>query len=142
MDGAKREWVATPAPQRGEIVRQIGVELRSKLDALGALVSLEVGKIASEGVGEVQEYVDICDFATGLSRQINGKVSSPAAEGFFFFLTVKGQGRVWNLRSCGEGVVRARHDRGRDRWHLNQRMCAIRLSLLGRLCRRSGRSIT
>jgi acyl-CoA reductase-like NAD-dependent aldehyde dehydrogenase len=63
-----------PAPKRGEIVRQIGDALREKRDALGALVSLEMGKIRAEGVGEVQEFIDICDLAVGLSRCINGQV--------------------------------------------------------------------
>jgi aldehyde dehydrogenase family 7 protein A1 len=71
---AQKLWQNVPAPKRGEIVRQIGDELRKKRDALGRLVSLEVGKIVPEGVGEVQEFVDICDYATGLSRMINGKV--------------------------------------------------------------------
>lgn len=74
MDKAKAKWAATPAPARGEIVRQIGEELRVHLDDLGMLVALEMGKIAPEGVGEVQEAVDICDFAVGLSRQLNGSV--------------------------------------------------------------------
>jgi aldehyde dehydrogenase family 7 protein A1 len=64
----------TPAPKRGEIVRQIGDALRAKLHALGALVSLEMGKIKAEGVGEVQEFIDICDLAVGLSRTIAGQV--------------------------------------------------------------------
>ena len=59
---------------RGEIVRQIGEEIRENIEPLGKLVSLEVGKIKPEGVGEIQEYVDVCDFATGLSRMLNGKV--------------------------------------------------------------------
>jgi len=67
-------WADLPAPHRGEIVRQIGEELRRKLDPLGRLVSLEMGKIVPEGVGEVQEYVDICDYAVGLSRMFSGKV--------------------------------------------------------------------
>lgn len=54
-----------PVPQRGEIVRQIGQSLREKKKALGQLISLEMGKILSEGEGEVQEFVDICDFACG-----------------------------------------------------------------------------
>eukprot|EP00499_Haloplacidia_sp_CaronLabIsolate_P008462 CAMPEP_0196769140 /NCGR_PEP_ID=MMETSP1104-20130614/351_1 /TAXON_ID=33652 /ORGANISM="Cafeteria sp., Strain Caron Lab Isolate" /LENGTH=540 /DNA_ID=CAMNT_0042139225 /DNA_START=36 /DNA_END=1658 /DNA_ORIENTATION=- len=74
MDAAKDQWMDTPAPVRGEIVRQIGVALREKQEALGRLVSLEMGKIVPEGVGEVQEAVDICDFATGLSRMLNGSV--------------------------------------------------------------------
>jgi len=65
-------WRALPAPQRGEIVRQIGNALRDKKELLGDLVSLEVGKIRTEGHGEVQEMIDICDFAVGLSRQLYG----------------------------------------------------------------------
>jgi len=67
-------WADIPAPHRGEIVRQIGEELREYLLPLGKLVSLEMGKIVPEGVGEVQEYVDICDYAVGLSRMFSGKV--------------------------------------------------------------------
>lgn len=63
-----------PAPGRGEIVRQIGEALRAKREALGNLVSLEMGKIRSEGIGEVQEFIDICDLAVGLSRTIAGQV--------------------------------------------------------------------
>ncbi len=65
-------WRQMPAPQRGEIVRQIGEALRAKKDMLGALVSLEMGKIYTEGLGEVQEMIDICDFAVGLSRNLSG----------------------------------------------------------------------
>jgi len=65
-------WRMVPAPQRGEIVRQFGDALRAKKDALGDLVTLEMGKIRSEGHGEVQEMIDICDFAVGLSRQLYG----------------------------------------------------------------------
>jgi aldehyde dehydrogenase (NAD+) len=65
-------WRELPAPKRGEIVRQIAVALREKKDALGALVSLEMGKILTEGEGEVQEMIDICDFAVGLSRNLSG----------------------------------------------------------------------
>lgn len=61
-----------PAPQRGEIVRQFGRKLREKKDALGKLVSYEMGKSLQEGLGEVQEMIDICDFAVGLSRQLHG----------------------------------------------------------------------
>ncbi|KVH92900.1 Aldehyde dehydrogenase, conserved site-containing protein [Cynara cardunculus var. scolymus] len=63
-----------PAPNRGEIVRQIGDALRAKLQYLGRLLSLEMGKILPEGIGEVQEVIDMCDFAVGLSRQLNGSV--------------------------------------------------------------------
>ena len=65
-------WRTVPAPRRGELVRLLGEELRTHKDALGALVTLEAGKIASEGLGEVQEMIDICDFAVGLSRQLHG----------------------------------------------------------------------
>ncbi len=65
-------WRTMPAPQRGEIVRQYGEELRNNKDALGRLVSYEMGKSLQEGWGEVQEMIDICDFAVGLSRQLYG----------------------------------------------------------------------
>ncbi|MEN9569840.1 MAG: hypothetical protein RL172_1071 [Bacteroidota bacterium] len=66
------EWRNWPAPKRGEVVRQIGEELRINKAALGALVSYEMGKSLQEGLGEVQEMIDICDFAVGLSRQLHG----------------------------------------------------------------------
>lgn len=65
-------WRLVPAPRRGELVRLFGDELRAHKEALGRLVSIEVGKVASEGLGEVQEMIDICDFAVGLSRQLYG----------------------------------------------------------------------
>lgn len=65
-------WRQWPAPKRGEVVRQIGEALRVKKDALGRLVSYEMGKSLQEGYGEVQEMIDICDFAVGLSRQLHG----------------------------------------------------------------------
>jgi len=65
-------WHRVPAPRRGELVRLLGEELRAAKEDLGALVSLEAGKIVSEGLGEVQEMIDICDFAVGLSRQLYG----------------------------------------------------------------------
>lgn len=69
---AFKVWRKVPAPKRGEIVRQIGERLRFYKDALGKLVTFEMGKIYQEGLGEVQEMIDICDFATGLSRQLYG----------------------------------------------------------------------
>jgi aldehyde dehydrogenase (NAD+) len=66
-------WRDVPAPRRGELVRLLGDELRREKETLGALVTLEVGKIAQEGLGEVQEMIDICDFAVGLSRQLYGR---------------------------------------------------------------------
>lgn len=65
-------WRKIPAPKRGEVVRQIGDALRNKKEALGKLVSYEMGKSLQEGLGEVQEMIDICDFAVGLSRQLYG----------------------------------------------------------------------
>ncbi len=69
---ASLEWRNVPAPQRGEVVRLYGESLRQHKDALGALVSYEMGKSLQEGLGEVQEMIDICDFAVGLSRQLYG----------------------------------------------------------------------
>ncbi len=66
------EWRLWPAPKRGEIVRLVGMELRTYKQALGELVSYEMGKSLQEGLGEVQEMIDICDFAVGLSRQLHG----------------------------------------------------------------------
>ena len=66
------EWRTVPAPKRGEVVRQIGNELRKHKEALGTLVSYEMGKSLQEGLGEVQEMIDIADFAVGLSRQLYG----------------------------------------------------------------------
>lgn len=65
-------WRTTPAPQRGQLVRDLGNALRDNLEPLGELISLEMGKIRAEGIGEVQEMIDICDFAVGLSRQLYG----------------------------------------------------------------------
>jgi aldehyde dehydrogenase (NAD+) len=69
---ASKIWKTWPAPKRGEIVRQIGDELRKNKQLLGELVSYEMGKSLQEGLGEVQEMIDICDFAVGLSRQLHG----------------------------------------------------------------------
>ncbi|HUJ02864.1 MAG TPA: aldehyde dehydrogenase family protein [Rhizomicrobium sp.] len=69
---AFRQWREIPAPRRGELVRLFGEELRAHKDMLGTLVTLEMGKIHQEGLGEVQEMIDICDFAVGLSRQLYG----------------------------------------------------------------------
>jgi aldehyde dehydrogenase (NAD+) len=69
---AFRAWRDVPAPRRGELVRLFGEELRANKEALGRLVTLEAGKILQEGLGEVQEMIDICDFAVGLSRQLYG----------------------------------------------------------------------
>ena len=71
-DEAFRAWRQVPAPRRGELIRLFGEELRAHKEALGGLVSIETGKILQEGLGEVQEMIDICDFAVGLSRQLYG----------------------------------------------------------------------
>ncbi len=71
-DEAFKEWRQVPAPIRGELVRKMGVALREKKDALGSLVALEMGKIKQEGDGEVQEMIDIADFAVGQSRMLYG----------------------------------------------------------------------
>lgn len=63
-------WRMMPAPRRGELIRLLGAELRAAKNDLGELVMIEAGKIASEGRGEVQEMIDICDFAVGLSRMM------------------------------------------------------------------------
>ena len=65
-------WRNLPAPRRGELVRVLGEVLRAHKDDLAALVSIEAGKVRSEGLGEVQEMIDVCDFAVGLSRQLYG----------------------------------------------------------------------
>lgn len=78
---AFRAWRLVPAPKRAELVRLLGEELRANKGALGRLVSIEVGKIASEGLGEIQEMIDMCDFAVGLSRQLYGlTISTERAE--------------------------------------------------------------
>jgi aldehyde dehydrogenase (NAD+) len=65
-------WRTVPGPKRGELIRLLGEELRANKEPLGRIVSIETGKILSEGLGEVQEMIDICDFAVGLSRQLHG----------------------------------------------------------------------
>ena len=89
MAEERARWQMTPAPVRGEIVRQIGDALRAKKDALGALITLEMGKIRSEGLGEVQEFIDVCDMAVGMSRTIDGKVFNSERPSHFMM-------EVWN----------------------------------------------
>ncbi|OMH82234.1 Alpha-aminoadipic semialdehyde dehydrogenase [Zancudomyces culisetae] len=79
----KAMWREMPAPKRGEIVRQMREALNAKRTELGKLVSLEMGKILVEGIGEVQEYIDVADYATGLSRMLNGKVIPSERPGHF-----------------------------------------------------------
>lgn len=74
MHLAKKDWMSTPPPIRGDIVRQIGNVVRSKKEDIARLITLEVGKTFQESLGEVQEFVDICDMAVGISRQIPGAV--------------------------------------------------------------------
>ena len=69
---AFQTWRMMPAPKRGDLIRELGIVLRNYAEPLGELVSLEMGKIRAEGIGEVQEMIDICDFAVGLSRQLYG----------------------------------------------------------------------
>ena len=69
---AYKEWRTIPAPLRGEVIRQLAEKLREVKEPLGQLVSYEMGKSLQEGLGEVQEMIDICDFAVGLSRQLYG----------------------------------------------------------------------
>lgn len=81
---AKCEWMNVPTPQRGLIVRDIGIRLREKKNNLGHLLTIETGKILSEGEGEIQEFIDICDYACGLSRQLPGQGQS----GFLLIMKV------------------------------------------------------
>jgi aldehyde dehydrogenase family 7 protein A1 len=83
MQDSIKVWQATPMPKRGEIVRQIGEAVRAKKEPLGRLVSLEMGKILAEGLGEVQEFIDVCDYAVGLSRTISGLVLPSERPGHF-----------------------------------------------------------
>jgi len=68
----QKVWRTVPAPKRGEVIRRIAEALREQKDALGSLIALEVGKIKAEGDGEVQEMIDMADFAVGLSRMLYG----------------------------------------------------------------------
>ncbi|KAJ3354529.1 Alpha-aminoadipic semialdehyde dehydrogenase [Allomyces javanicus] len=83
VDEAKIAWREIPAPKRGEIVRQMREALNAKKEPLGKLVALEMGKITAEGLGEVQEYIDVCDYAVGLSRMMSGKVIPSERPGHF-----------------------------------------------------------
>src|SRR5262245_51307241 len=78
---AFKTWKDVPAPARGAVVRDLGNALRELKDPLGELVSAEVGKIRPEGAGEVQEMIDICDFAVGLSRQLYGVMTQSERPG-------------------------------------------------------------
>ncbi|MEE2901674.1 MAG: aldehyde dehydrogenase family protein [Myxococcota bacterium] len=119
---AFEKWRQVPAPQRGEVIRQLGEALRAKKEALGALVSLEMGKIRAEGEGEVQEMIDICDFAVGLSRQLYGKTMHSERPGHRMYEQWHPMGvvgiisafnfpvAVWNWNSaiaavCGDSMI-------------------------------------
>ena len=116
------EWRNWPAPRRGELVRLLGEELRAAKPALGRLVSIEAGKILQEGLGEVQEMIDICDFAVGLSRQLYGLTIASERPGHRMFETWHPLGPIavitafnfpvavwsWNTAialACGDPVV-------------------------------------
>jgi len=92
-------WSDMPAPKRGEIVRQIGYALREKKNDLAKLISIEMGKILAESEGEVQEYIDVCDYATGLSRSFSGKVIQSERPGHALF-------ELWNPLGC-IGIITA-----------------------------------
>ena len=83
MDVAKRPWMNTPAPIRGEVVRKIGEALRKHKKSLATIISSEMGKILTESEGEIQEAIDICDYAVGLSRSLNGLVIPSERPGHF-----------------------------------------------------------
>lgn len=83
MNAAKKDWAEMPAPLRGEIVRKMGEKLREHKTELGTMISLEMGKILTEGLGEIQEAIDICDYAVGLSRCLNGSVIPSERPGHF-----------------------------------------------------------
>ena len=127
-------WREIPAPRRGELVRLLGEELRASKEALGALVTLEAGKIVSEGLGEVQEMIDICDFAVGLSRQLYGLTIATERPGHRMAETWHPLGRA---RSFPPSTSRSRSGRGTRRWRWS---AAIRWSGSRRRRRRSRRS--
>ena len=93
------EWRMWPAPKRGEIVRQIGNELRKNKNDLGKLVSYEMGKSLQEGMGEVQEMIDICDFAVGLSRQLYGLTMHSERPGHQHVRAISSVRNSWNYIS-------------------------------------------
>ena len=109
-------WRDVPAPRRGELVRLFGEELRANKETLGRLVTLEAGKILQEGLGEVQEMIDICDFAVGLSRQLYGLTIASERPGHRMMEQWHPVGPVaiisaFNFPSrCGPGM---------RRWHLS-----------------------
>ncbi|MBB1077924.1 aldehyde dehydrogenase family protein [Rhodoferax sp. 4810] len=141
-------WRSVPAPQRGELVRLLGEELRANKQTLGQLVTLEVGKVSSEGLGEVQEMIDICDFAVGLSRQLHGLTIASERPGHRMMETWHPLGVVgvitafnfpvavwaWNAAlalACGDAVI----------WKPSEKapLCALAVqALFERACQRFG----
>ena len=141
-------WRLVPAPQRGELVRLLGEELRAHKQELGQLVTLEVGKVSSEGLGEVQEMIDICDFAVGLSRQLYGLTIASERPGHRMMETWHPLGAVgvitafnfpvavwaWNAALalvCGDAVL----------WKPSEKapLCALAVqALFERACQRFG----
>ena len=124
---AFRSWRERPAPARGEVVRKIGMALREHKADLGRLVTLETGKILSEGLGEVQEMIDLADFAVGLSRQLHGlTIASERPEHRMFeqwhplgpvgvITAFNFPVAVWGLERAGRGRLRRRDDSGSPR---------------------------
>ena len=111
-------WRTTPAPVRGNLVRRLGELLREHKDDLGALVSIEAGKIRSEGRGEVQEMIDICDFAVGLSRQLHGLTIASERPGHRLmeqWLPLGPCARHHGVQLPGRRVVLERRPRARGR---------------------------
>ena len=94
MDKVEEKWKNLPGPKRGEIVRQIGEALRKYKAALGDLLAHEVGKIKTEGDGEVQEFIDMCDLAVGMSRSIGGQVFPSERPGHFMMENYNPLGKV------------------------------------------------
>ncbi|KNE58764.1 hypothetical protein AMAG_04317 [Allomyces macrogynus ATCC 38327] len=123
VDEAKIAWREIPAPKRGEIVRQMREALNAKKEPLGKLVALEMGKITAEGLGEVQEYIDVCDYAVGLSRMMSGKVipSEPYNREVVKCLDI--------ICSARDGPM-ALDDRARMEFFLNTRQSFGRTALL------------
>ena len=111
---AFRTWRELPAPKRGEVVRDLGEALRELKEPLGDLVSLEMGKIRAEGHGEVQEMIDICDFAVGLSRQLYGLTLASERPGHRMMEQWQPLGPVGIITAfnfpvpCGRGTPRSR----------------------------------
>ena len=94
MSKVEEKWKNTPGPVRGEIVRQIGEALRKYKSALGELLAHEVGKIRTEGAGEVQEFIDMCDLAVGMSRSIGGQVFPSERPGHFMMENYNPLGKI------------------------------------------------